>query len=284
MPSVWIIPPELDCPVPRTIIGRYPKDPTMRLTGLALILTIFPVIGIAFLAVYLSLHHWKTQGQVTNAIIEQALPVEEHDANNRKRSHWICVLNYSFTTLNGATFHGEGRTQLINGCQEEIGKIISIRYRLKNPEQNIQSSSLAGSEQQLTFMAFFVAILASFTILRSAGPYWWLLWKERRLLMRGVPTAGTISESCLLRRRGLPYLKIWCRYSRQDGYTRTIQRTFSLFGQTDQVTHILQKLQTNTTVLYDPANPWSAALYPLEIFKIQEIAPATSNTDASKRG
>lgn len=171
MPSVWIIPPELDCPLPRKISEQHPADPTTRLVGFTLLLTLFPVIGIAFLAVCLSLHHWRTQGQAADAIIEQGRPVKEQDTNHQKRSHWVCVINYSFTTLNGATFHGEGRTQFINGCREEIGKIISIRYRLKHPEQNIQSSSFASSKRHLIFMAFFVATLSGFTILRSACPY-----------------------------------------------------------------------------------------------------------------
>lgn len=99
--------------------------------------------------------------------------------------------------------------------------------------------------------------------------------------MWGVPTAGTITKSLILRRRGAPYLKIWCRYSRQNGRVRTVRRIFSLYGHTDEGASILQKIQTNTTVLYDPVNFWLASLYPLEAFMVQ--TPSVSYT-ANKSG
>ncbi|MFT8898144.1 MAG: DUF3592 domain-containing protein [Acetobacter sp.] len=242
----------------------------MRWAMFLLVLMILLPIGGFSLGGYLWFHHWKTDGQITTAIIEHARPVEEH---RRNRSYWSCVISYSFVTMDGTDIRGEGSSPFDNdGCQTKVGKTISVRYMREHPEKNILTSTLAFLKQRGVFLTISTTGFVSFLIIYILCALFLLSRKEKRLLTWGTPVAGTICKSCNFRRRGVPYLKIWCRYSSRNGRIRTLRRTFSLLDQTDQGAGILRKWQDNTTVLYDPAHPWLAALYPLEIFRIRETS------------
>lgn len=276
MTSKWAIPSALDCPLPRNVIRQTPIDPVMRWALYLLLLMSFLLMGVLFLGEYLALHRWETHGQVTTAIIEDAHTVVEH---RRNRSDWRCVINYSYATTDRTYIRGKDSGPLEDGCQSEIGKTISVRYLREQPEESIPTSTIATLKRQGVILIISAVGCIGFLIICVRCALFLFSQKEKRLLAWGTPVAGTIYKSCIFRRKGVLYLRIWCRYSSQDGRAHTVRRTFSLFdqillfNQRDKSCSILKKFQDNTTVLYDPTHPWLAALYPLEIFKINESAP-----------
>ncbi|MCE0745292.1 hypothetical protein LWC05_15555 [Acetobacter sicerae] len=271
MTSTWTLPPELDCVLPRSVVRQHSKDIPLLWRGVIPLYMFFFITGGAFLGACLSFHHLEKHGLVTPATIENAYPVKHR---NRRHRYWRCDISYSFVTPNGATIHGKDSTPLVHDCRQKIGKIISVRYLRETPEKNISASSFAVSKRTAVHLFVVLTGLTVYVTLTTACVSFLFSLKEKRLLMWGVPTAGTISKTYIFKRKDGPHLTIWCRYARQNGRIKTVRRTFSLYGHTDKGASILQKFGTNTTVLYDPARPWLAALYPLEIFRVQE-SPAS---------